>query len=151
MKSTRNILASAGKDGSIFLSKVKISTSGDNRHDHILFELCPNVRSVLLLTSEEYNSKHETIDELKRRVQRLKSDFEFQLHSKQSLCESKLRDLSSENERLIDIERYNFTNHIIRKKLLLPFPFTLLVTCKHSSPTILSFTDAIVLENGTRS
>ena len=115
MKSTRNILVSAGEDGSIFLSKVKLTKPGENKHDNTLFERSSNAGSVLLLTSDEYDTKHETIEDLKNRVQSLKTDFDFQLHSKQSLNESKLRDLSSKTDRLIEIERYDDTSVIIWK------------------------------------
>ncbi len=104
LKSTRNFIVSTGGiDGAICMCKVQSSHHPD---DDQMYDAPLLNNHIVLISSEEYGENKENISELNNRIQSLKREFDVQLHSRDTLFETKMQELTSKTDMLLETERY---------------------------------------------
>ena len=103
---TRFCVITTGEDGSIFLSRMQTLTERSLGMEGVID---PDYRSlnnsVILVSSDDYNEQKEQILDLERRIDTLKVSHEFDLHSKDTMWQGAMKDLSEKSDELIGGER----------------------------------------------
>ena len=108
------IISTGGIDGSLFISSMKTSTQKSSKD---MMSPCPILSNqnegLSLINIEEYEECRVSISDLQQKIETLKNEHEFNLHSKSAMWQEKMKELSESTDEILKEERYVMTrmNH----------------------------------------
>ncbi len=106
IKCTNKYVICTGSDSSIFILKMKTSTQPDTSDDRAIFD-SEEHDEIVLISADEFEDSKRRVSQLNEKIQSLKGDHEFAIHSKDKLWQGEMKELSEKTNELIKAERYN--------------------------------------------
>ena len=104
IKCTNKYVICTGGDSSIFILKIKPPKQSDTSEDKDIFDREEH-DEIVLISADEFEDGKRRVSELNEKIQSLKGDHEFAIHSKDKLWQGEMKELSEKTNELIKAER----------------------------------------------
>ncbi len=97
------LISAGGLDGVLLLSTLK--SSAYEQQKSIVTSPISNDDGIIVVSTDEFESTKDTIAELEERIKTMKSDYQFSIHSKETLWKNELTELTQKTDEVVDAER----------------------------------------------